>query len=141
MNSLLTQTKVWLGRGLETNEAHFAAWLRNNNYSIRYIVWVFVIIKVERSGGFAGIPISNEMDAKDLPSTLISTAKKIMVDKKLPSLPLKGTPREAADYYCYKISFQDGINRRVINCNEHNIHDDLKSLVKYIERHSKKRRN
>jgi hypothetical protein len=97
-----------------------------------------VIIKVERSGGFAGIPLSKEIDAKDLPSTLISTAKKIMEHKKLSSLPLKGTPRGATDYYCYKISFQEGINRRVINCNEHNIQDDLKSLVKYIERYSKK---
>jgi hypothetical protein len=97
-----------------------------------------VIIKVERSGGLTGIPILNEIDAKDLPSALIITAKKIMVDQKLSSLPLKATPRGAADYYSYKISVQDGLNGRVIECNEFNIQDDLKLLVKYIERNSKK---
>ena len=39
-------------------------------------------IRVERSGGFAGIPISNEMDAKDLPSEQLRTAKKIIEDKR-----------------------------------------------------------
>jgi hypothetical protein len=97
-----------------------------------------VKIRVERSGGFAGIPISNEMDAKDLPSVLIRTAKKIVEDKNVSSLSMKPSPKGAADHYTYKISIQDGMNLRVMECNEHNIQDDLKSLVKYIERNSKK---
>jgi hypothetical protein len=97
-----------------------------------------MIIKVERTGGLAAIPISNEMDAKDLPSALISTAKKIIMDQKSSSLPMKATPKGAADHFTYRILVQDGVNRKVIECNEHNIQDDLKSLVKYIERYSKK---
>jgi hypothetical protein len=97
-----------------------------------------VIVKVERSGGLVAIPITIEMDAKDLPSTLITTAKKIMTDQKLSALPMQGTPKGAADYYSYKISIRDGVNQRVIECNEYNIQDDLKLLVKYIERNSKK---
>jgi emfourin len=97
-----------------------------------------VRIKVERSGGFAGIPISNVMDEKDLPSALIRTAKKIMENTKSSSLPLKSTPKGAADHYSFKISVQDGRNLREIECNEFNIDDDLKSLVKYIQSNSKK---
>jgi hypothetical protein len=93
-----------------------------------------VRIRIERSGGFAGIPISNEMDARDLPSALIRTAKKIIEDKKASTHPIKPTPKGAADHYLYKISFQDGIHRKVIECNQYNIPDDLKSLIRYIEK-------
>lgn len=97
-----------------------------------------MIIKVERSGGLTGIPLSREMDIKDLPSALITTAKKIMADQKSSPLSMKSTPRGAADHYTYKILIQDGMNQRVIECSQYNIQDDLKSLVKYVERNSKK---
>jgi len=96
-----------------------------------------VRITVERSGGLAGIRISKEMDAKDLPSALIRTAKKIAEDKKVSSISMKSPPRGAADHFTYKISIQDGTNLRVVECNQYNIDDDLKSLVKYIEKNSK----
>jgi Emfourin len=99
-----------------------------------------VRIRVERSGGLAGIRISNEMDAKDLPSELIRAAKKIIDEKKPSSLSMKSIPKGAADHYDYKISIQDGINVNVIECNQYNIEDDLKSIVKYIERNSKQKR-
>lgn len=96
-------------------------------------------IRIERTGGFAGIPISNEIDANDLPSGLLQTARKILQDKKTPSLSSKSSPKGSADHYTYKISMQDGTNRSVIECNQYNIEDDLKSLVKYIEKNTKKR--
>jgi hypothetical protein len=95
-------------------------------------------VKVERSGGLAAISISNEMDTKDLPSGLAATASNIMRNQKLYSIPMKSTPIGAADHYNYRISFQDGVNLRVIECNQYDIQDDLKSLVKYIEKNSKK---
>jgi hypothetical protein len=100
-----------------------------------------VKIRVERSGGMAGIPISNEMDAKDLPAPLRSTANKIIERKDVSSLSMKSSPRGAADHYIYKISIQDGMNQKVIECNQYNIQDDLKSLVKYIEGNSKRKTN
>lgn len=96
-------------------------------------------IRVVRGGGLAGIPNSNEMDANDLPPALLHTVRKIMQDKKAYSLPLKSSPRGSADLYTYKISIQDGTTQSVIECNEYNIQDDLKSLVKYIEKSSKGR--
>ncbi|HEX7178316.1 MAG TPA: protealysin inhibitor emfourin [Nitrososphaeraceae archaeon] len=96
-------------------------------------------IRVERSGGLAGIPISNEIDEKDLPSTLIRTAKKMIEDKKSPSLSMKSSPRGAADHYSYKISILDGTIKRVIECNQFELQDDLRSLIKYVEKHPNKR--
>ena len=95
-------------------------------------------IRIERSGGFAGIPLFNEMDTKELPSPLVHIAKKIIETKKISSVPLKSNPKGSADHYTYKISIQDGTNLRVIECNQYGIKDDLKSLVNYIERNSKK---
>ena len=38
----------------------------------------------------------------------------------------------------YRISFQDGVKQRVVERNQYNIEDELKSLIKYIEKNSKK---
>jgi hypothetical protein len=68
---------------------------------------------------------------------LVSAVKKIIIDKKSFSLSLKSTPRGAADHFTYKISIQDGANKSVIECNQYNIQDDLKMLIKYLEKNSK----
>jgi hypothetical protein len=99
-----------------------------------------VRIRVERSGGFAGIPFTTEIDEKDLPPSLISTAKKIILNRNQVSLPIKSTPRGAADHYLYRILIEDGGNQTVINCDQYNIKNDLKSLVKYIEGNLDKRK-
>jgi hypothetical protein len=96
-----------------------------------------VKIKVERSGGVAGIPLCIEMDSKDLPSSLVTKVKKIIVDKNTSSLPMKSAPRGAADHYTFKISIQDGVNRSVIECDQYDLQDDLKLFVKYVEKNSK----
>jgi hypothetical protein len=98
-----------------------------------------VKIRIERSGGFTGIPLFNEMDTKELPSPLLQIAKKIIETKKTSSLPLKSHPKGSADHYTYKISIQDGTNLRVVECNQYDLKDDLKSLVKYVERNSKQK--
>lgn len=95
-------------------------------------------IKIKRSGGFAGILVTSEMDGKDLPSDLMTTAKNIMLRQKSSSLPMKSTPKGAADHYTYKISIINGASQKVIECNQYNIEDDLKSLVNYVEKNSKK---
>jgi Emfourin len=95
---------------------------------------MFMIIKVERSGGLTGIPMTKEVDANDLPPTLVTTAKKIMENAKTYSLPLSTRPKGAADQFTYRILIRDGIKKSVIECNEYNIQDELRLLVRYIER-------
>jgi hypothetical protein len=71
--------------------------------------------------------------------TLIKVAS--LLNKKEVSLSIKSSPRGAADHYTYKISIQDEMNERAIEYNQYNIQDDLKSLVKYIDRNSKRKTN
>jgi Emfourin len=97
-----------------------------------------VRIRVERSGGFAGIPISNEIDGKDLPLKIVTTARKLMATKKSSSVSLGATPKGAADHFTYKIFIQDGTNRSVIECNQYSMQEELKSLIRYVEKNSEK---
>lgn len=90
-------------------------------------------IKIERSGGLAPITNSSEIDVKDLPPELIPTTKKIMQKQK--TLSARPPPRGAADYYSYKIVIQDGSKKRELECNQFNMDNDLKTLVKYVESH------
>jgi hypothetical protein len=96
-----------------------------------------VIIKIERSGGIAGMQTSTEMDSKDLPSILVSKVRNILENVNSSTPTLKMTPKPAADHYNYKISVQDGRFKKELECNEYNIPHDLKLLVKYIEKSSK----
>ena len=93
-----------------------------------------MIIKIERSGGITGIPISSEFDAKDLPTTFLTKLKKIMDNSESGSLAPKKAPYGAADYYTYKISIKDGNKVSIMTFNQYNMTDELKSLVKYAEK-------
>ena len=97
-----------------------------------------MIIKIERSGGIAGISRSTEIDSRELPSALATKINKIIQNRKLATMSSKVTPRGAADHYAYKISINDGENKIIIECNQYNLQNDFKSLIKYIEKHSKR---
>lgn len=94
-------------------------------------------ILVERSGGFAGIPVITEIDTDDLPNPLILKVNRIMNNPPSTQASLRRIPRAAADYYTYKISILNGPNKRTIVCNEYDLHADLKSFIKYVEKKSK----
>ena len=93
-----------------------------------------MIIKIESSGGLAGIRKTAEIDSKNLPASLVTSARKLMNERDRP-LQMKS---KGADYYNYKILLQDGKQRKVIECTQLNIQDELRSLVNYIEKNSKK---
>ena len=59
-----------------------------------------MIIKVERTGGFAGIAQSSELHCEDLPSELKNTIKKIIKNTKTSSLPLKLIPKRSRGSLC-----------------------------------------
>lgn len=96
-----------------------------------------MIIKIERSGGFSGIPTCSSMNSEDLPAPLAAKAKKVLQNQKF-NLYSNVIPKSSADYFNYRITIQDGPNQNIIECNQLNIQDDLRSIVKYIERYSKK---
>jgi hypothetical protein len=99
-----------------------------------------VIIKVERTGGFAGMSEYSQMNSDDLPASLKTALTKLINDNVKPSNSLKSVPKGSADHYSYRITVDDGANQRVIECNQYNIQDNLKSLVTYVEKHNRKRK-
>ncbi|CAN5593995.1 hypothetical protein BH18THE1_BH18THE1_04590 [soil metagenome] len=68
----------------------------------------------------AGIQISNELDTKDLPPSVSTKLKKIMLNTNSDSLDLKKVPSGAADQYLYKISIKEGQKESVIECKQYN---------------------
>ena len=92
-------------------------------------------IRIERSGGVAGIVISNEMEAESLPSSMKNKIQEILNDREPKSMKMS-IPKGSANHFNYRIMFQDGRNDRIIECNQYNMEDDLKNLVRYIETHS-----
>jgi hypothetical protein len=95
-------------------------------------------IKIEHSGGFAGISSSTEMKADKLPSELKGTVKDLLNSTKLPQPRTLGSPKGAADHLSYKITISDGKEDHVIECNEYEMNSRMKSLVRYIQKNSNK---
>jgi hypothetical protein len=94
-----------------------------------------VRIKIERSGGFAGLSTKKELTQNNLPSNVSNLIKSI-TQSKINSTKKK-IPRGAADHYNYKITIQDGKKNHVIECNQFSIDNKLKSLIAYVEKNSK----
>jgi hypothetical protein len=98
-----------------------------------------LIIRIERTGGFAGINKCTEMNTDDLPSSITNTINSI-IKSKVSTLPGKKlVPKGAADHLNYKITIEDGNSNRVIECNQYDMDHKLKSLISYIEKKSKNR--
>ena len=95
-------------------------------------------IKVERSGGFAGIPLSNEVNIKDLPLEIMTTARKLLSNQKSNRFQRKAVPKGSADHCNYRISIENGLKRKVVECSEYDIQGELKSLIKFVEKNSDK---
>jgi hypothetical protein len=89
-----------------------------------------LIITVERSGGIAGIQSSSRAEVETLPPQMANTVQEL-----LDSTPIKTKGSVgAADYYNYKITIQDGKHRRIINCGENDISENIKNLIRFIEK-------
>lgn len=77
------------------------------------------------------------MNADKLSPVLKGTVRKLLDHKG--SDMLKGTrPKGAADYLNYKITLEEGHRNSVIECNQFDMDNDLKSLIRYVEDKSQK---
>jgi len=96
-------------------------------------------IKIEKSGGLAGISSSHEMDADELPSSLEELVGELLNSTKSPLKMTIKKPTGAADCLNYKITIGNGKLGRVIECNELAMDSSMKSLVSYIQKNSEKK--
>ena len=111
-----------------------------NNICVRRNLDI-VIIKIERSGGLTGVQITNEVDVKRLPSSVATRLKKMMLNDWYPALLSSQHQWAREIILLYKILIEDGVNKKVIECNEYNIHADLKSIVKFVESFNEEKAN
>lgn len=82
---------------------------------------------------------TNEIDSDKLPHSLESTIMELLDPRKL--LITKGLkqPKGAADYFSYKITIRKGNKDHIIECNEIQMNDSIKSLVSYVQKKSEKK--
>ena len=77
---------------------------------------------------------SKEINTDNLPSDFKDTVKNILTKKvKATHSPV---PRRAADHLNYKIMIEDGNNSHVIESNQYDADEKLKSLISYVEKKS-----
>ena len=93
-------------------------------------------IKVERTGGFAGITTSNEIDSDDLPASMTNSVRHLLNGKALTTMP--SIPKGAADHLNYKITIQNGNTGKTVECNQYNMSKQLKEIIKFVEEKSKR---
>lgn len=95
-------------------------------------------IKIERSGGFAGISSSCELDADMLPPSFEGTIQELLDHRRPPLTIGSNQLKVASDYFNYKITIRNGKKACVIECNELQMDSGMKSLVNYVQRNSEK---
>lgn len=95
---------------------------------------LFLKIKIERSGGIAGMISSKEINTDNLPSAFEDTLRRIITKKTLrtPS----SVPKGAADHINYKIIIEDGDKSHTIECSQYDTDEKLKALISYVEKNS-----
>jgi hypothetical protein len=97
-----------------------------------------VKIKVEQSGGFAGISSSNEVDSGELPPSIKGTVRELLDKRRLPPTKDPGRRKVVADCIIYKIIIRNGKEDRVFEFNEREMESSIKSLINYIQKNSQK---
>src|SRR5215467_9537274 len=93
-------------------------------------------IRFERSGGFAGLPTTLEVDSSSISLNEQSRVKAMIDTAKFFELPLDTPlPKNAADYFKYKITIENNENgkSRTITTNDMTMPSELRPLVDYLE--------
>jgi hypothetical protein len=96
-------------------------------------------IKFERSGGFAGITLSSELDPAALPEEEAEQARKLIDGANLFEQPKQMKSRSPQpDSFEYKITIQEKGKRRTIVVGDRSAPANLKPLLDYLVERAKK---
>ncbi len=90
-----------------------------------------MIVRHERSGGFAGITITAEVDSESLSA---KEAKKLkeLVEQAFPADQLKKKKTTMPDQFEYEFVIEDGNKSRKYLVNDETITDDMRALSQWI---------
>jgi hypothetical protein len=90
-----------------------------------------MIIRHERSGGFAGITTTVEVDSESL-SAKEAKELKGLVEKALPLDQPKKKKATMPDQFNYEFVVEDGDKSRKYQVNDESITDDMRALSKWL---------
>jgi hypothetical protein len=91
-----------------------------------------MIIKIERSGGFAGITKTITVDTEKLPKDIANRIEKHMTQTKLPSRLSRRMKTSMADCYYYKISTKPTAKKKEIEFGEFEVDKELRATVNFL---------
>ncbi len=102
-------------------------------------------IKFERSGGFAGMVISKEIDVNKLApaeakklSGLIQSAEFFKLPKKTAATAMSKRSVAQPDRFQYKVTIEDDDKKHTVIASEQNLPPNLKPLVDWLNVESRK---
>jgi hypothetical protein len=102
-------------------------------------------IHLERSGGFAGMIMSTTVDTNTLSSNEVNELQGLIEKSQFFELSSESveeasskTKKGAADYFTYKVTVQNGDGQHTVEWNDLSMQPNLKRLVDFLVKHSKK---
>ncbi len=99
-----------------------------------------MIVRHERSGGFAGITTTLEVDSESLSAKAAKELKEL-VEKAFPPDQPKKKKATMPDQYEYEFVIEDGDKPRQYVFNDESINDDLRALSKWLITTAQKRKS
>lgn len=91
-----------------------------------------MMIKIERSGGFAGITKTITVDTEKLPNDIANRIEKHMTQTKLSSRLPHRMKTGMADCYYYKISTKTTAKKKEIEFGEFEVDKELRATVNFL---------
>ncbi|MCD5991353.1 MULTISPECIES: protealysin inhibitor emfourin [Pseudomonas] len=89
-----------------------------------------------QSGGFVGAVKSCEVNMADLEQPLVDQVKRLMEERGLQKSTDAGS-EHARDQKQYEITIEDDTNAVCISFDEHNIPEEAKTLLSYLQKRAK----
>lgn len=89
-------------------------------------------VSLERSGGFAGIPISITVDTATLPPDQASHLCHLVERADFFALPTNFVSPAQPDRFQYKVSVQEGDRQHTVTVRESSIPANLKPLIDWL---------
>jgi hypothetical protein len=103
-------------------------------------------VYLERSGGFAGMITTTNVDTQTLPPGEAHEIQSLIENSHFFVLPSQSpqtskTRKGAADYFTYKITVRDGNSEHSVQFNDINMQPKLRPLIDLLVKHSQKQKS
>ena len=92
-------------------------------------------IQLERTGGFAGIPLKASVDTDGLDDQSKRTLQSLVESSGFFALPSRlASPSPGADRFQFKVTIQDGNRSHTVDADEGALPPEVQSLFQYLTR-------